>query len=67
MSGFQLESDGFTCEGEYFYVHVIQLTTGEYLPFFSICSSSSDQFIYLINYRYQWIHPHLHLTIITIS
>ena len=28
MIGFQLQSDGFTCEGEYFFVHVVQLTTG---------------------------------------
>ena len=64
MSGFRLESDGFTCEGEYFYVHVVQLTTGEYLPFFPFVH---HQFIYLINYCYQWMYPHLHLTIITIS
>ena len=40
MSGFRLESDGFTCDGEYFCAHVVQLTTGEYLPFFSILPSS---------------------------
>ena len=40
MSGFRLESDGFTCDGEYLFVHGVHLTTGEYLPFFSIRPSS---------------------------